>query len=110
MKKYIVELTSEERAEAMGILGSVLDSPKLARANIYPLILNGVKYTSLLTEPGTEQRELLVARIEDALDEIAADESVHKRERIYTLLGKIKLERIDNENASLSDELVQEIK
>jgi protein disulfide-isomerase len=45
----------------------------------------------------------------DIYDKIAADESVYKRERIYTLGGKIDFERMDDDEAEISDELRQEI-
>jgi protein disulfide-isomerase len=63
-----------------------------------------------LTEPGSEQREQIVAEFDKTLDRIAADESVYKRERIYTLVGKIGFERIDDEEAELSSELQSEIR
>ncbi len=103
-------LTSDERAEALGALNSILGNPGIVRANLFPIILGGAKYASLLTEPGSEQREQLIARFEKVLDEIAVDESIHKRERIYTLLGKIRLERIDDESADLSEGLKQAVR
>lgn len=51
----------------------------------------------------------MVAEFREAIDQLYADEAVYKRERIYTVLGKIRLEQIDGTAAELSDELQAEI-
>jgi protein disulfide-isomerase len=103
-------LTEQQRDEALGVLESILASPEMTRANIFRVIIDGPEYTSLLTDPGSAQREKLTRDFYQILDSIAADENIYKRERIYTLIGKIGFERLDDEDAELSEQLQQEIR
>jgi thioredoxin-related protein len=104
------KLTDEQRAEALGVLESILQVPALTRANIFRVIIDGPEYTSLLTDPGSARRAELIRAFYETLDAVAADEDIYKRERIYTLVGKIGFERIDDETAELSPQLKQEIR
>ena len=104
------ELTVADRAEARDWLGRIVAEPALSKANIFHVLFSGPDFVRALTEPGSPEREELVAAFGAAFDRIAADESVYKRERIYTLRGRIRFERIEDEEAPLSDELVQRIR
>ena len=106
----VLELTDAQRNEALEVLESILQSPALVRANILRIVTDGAKYTSLLTDPGSERRAELVDAFYERLGAIAADASIYKRERIYTLAGKIDFERIDDDTAELSEQLEQEIR
>ena len=64
----------------------------------------------MLTAPESDERAELTAAYYEVFDALATDESVYKRERIYTLVGKIRFERIDDEEAEVSDELKDEIR
>ena len=97
------------RLEALRTLTSVLGDYGLVKANILTVISSGAIMARNLTEAGSEERISLTRNFIDNYDKIAADESVYKRERIYTLSGKIHFERIDDEEAEISDNLKQEI-
>ena len=105
-----LELSEQQRGEALRMLESILASPALVRANIFRVVIGGAKYTRLLTDPGSEERAALSQTFHDAMDSVAVDDSVYKRERIYTLAGKIRFERIDDDEAAISDALQQEIR
>ena len=105
-----VALTDEQRAEALAQVEALIADDELIKANIFTVLFNGAKYATALTEPASEKRGQLIAAFGETLDQIAADESVYKRERIYTLAGKINFERIDDEEAELSEALKDEIR
>ena len=105
-----LELGEQQRDEALGILKSILASPEMIRANIFRVVIDGPEYTSLLTSPASARREELIRAFYQAFDSVAADDSIYKRERIYTLIGKIGFERLDDETAELSEQLQQEIR
>ncbi len=104
-----VPLTDAQKVEAIGMLQDVLADDDLIKANIFVVVLSGAELTSALTEPGSDARRMLTADFHDALNRVAADDTVYKRERIYTLAGKIRFERIDDAEAPLSDGLQAEI-
>jgi thiol-disulfide isomerase/thioredoxin len=105
-----VPLTDAQKAEALEQVAALISDDTLIKANIFVVLFNGAKFVAALTEPGSDKREQLVAEFNKTLDRVAADESVYKRERIYTLVGKIDLERIDDEEAELSAALRAEIR
>ena len=105
-----VPLTAEQKTEALAQIDALLSDDALVKANIFTAVLGGADLTKALTEPASEQRIELVDRFNAMLDRVAADETVYKRERIYTLAGKIRFERIDDEEAELSPELQNEIR
>ena len=70
----------------------------------------GPDFVRALTDARSEDRDTLVAGFHAAFDRIAADESVYKRERIYTLAGRIGFERLEEADAPLSDGLVARIR
>jgi protein disulfide-isomerase len=95
-------LSQETRSEAADVLNRVLSDPALVRANLLALLSDGARFTAALTEAGSPQRAQLTRRFLDAYDDIYADPAVYKRERLYTLAGRIDFERIDDEGAELS--------
>jgi protein disulfide-isomerase len=95
--------------EAISRYSEILDDPALARANVFTLIFSGSKIIAAISEAGSVSRNRLIEKSRTALGRIAADDSVYKRERIYSAIGKIDLERIDNEQAELSADLREEI-
>ncbi|MBT8098799.1 MAG: thioredoxin family protein [Gammaproteobacteria bacterium] len=105
-----VEMNTAQREEALRVVRDVLSDEELVKANIFDVLLSGADYASALTDAGSTERRQLLEEIYAALERIAADDKIYKRERIYTLAGKIELERIDNPEADLSSELQQEIK
>lgn len=103
-------LTVEQVREARERLYYVLGDPQLVRANIFALLFDGSRFTAALTEADTGEREALARTFSEVYDAIAGDDSVYLRERIYTLIGRIGFERIDDEDAPVSGELRQEIR
>lgn len=103
-------LSDAERAEALPIVRTVLDDPDLVKANIFTVLFDGASIAAALTESGSEVRATLTKEFYLAYSALRADESVYKRERIYSLAGKIQFERIDDEEAELSDDLREEIR
>ena len=104
-----VPLSDEQKAEALLRTEALLADDDLIKANIFTVLFSGVDYVNALTAATSDKRNALMVGYDKAFDRIAADESVYKRERIYTLIGKIDFERIDDEEAELSSELQSEI-
>ncbi len=105
-----IPLSDQQKTEALAQVEAVIADDELIKANIFAVLFNGANYTTALTEAGSEKRDQLITAFGETLDRVAADESVYKRERIYTLAGKINFERIDDEEAELSAELQAEIR
>jgi thiol-disulfide isomerase/thioredoxin len=105
-----VPLSDEQKAEALLHVEALLADDDLIDANIFTVLFSGVDFTKALTDADSDKRNELIARYDKAFNRIAADESVYKRERIYTLIGKIQFERIDDEEAELSSQLQGEIR
>ncbi len=105
-----VLLSAAQVADARRAVQAVLDDPVLVKANIFSVLFSGPRYVAELTDPDSEERELLIRSFHRVFDELASDESVYKRERIYTLIGKIRFERMDDEEAEISDQLKLEIR
>ena len=103
-------LTDAERAEALAAVQSLLADQNLVRANIFSVLFEGARITAALTEAGSEERAALAQQHLAAYAALRADASVYKRERIYTLAGRMNFERIDDEEAELSEALQREIR
>lgn len=103
-------LSNAERSEALQVVRTVLGDQGLVKANIFTVLLDGASIAAALTDAGSEARAALTDEFHRAYAAIRADDSVYKRERIYTLAGKIRFERIDDEAAGLSEDLRQEIR
>ncbi len=105
-----VPLSDAQKAEALLQVEALLADDDLISANIFTVLFSGDDYVNALTGADGDERIRLMAMYDEAFDRIAADESVYKRERIYTLVGKIRFERIDDEEAALSSQLQDEIR
>jgi len=105
-----VPLTAEQKTEALQQIKALLDNDEYIRANVFTVLFLGADFTNALTlERSVEQAELTQSFM-DTYDRLAADESLYKRERIYTLSGKINFERIADAETEISDRLRQEIR
>ena len=104
------DLPGQRHEEALEWLTAIVDEPALTRANILDVLLSGAGYVRALTDAESAERSRLTAAFDKAYDRIAADESIYKRERIYTLAGRIRFERLDDEEAPLSDNLTARIR
>jgi protein disulfide-isomerase len=105
-----VPLSAEQQAEALQQVNALLADPELIKANIFAVLFVGPEITAALTAADSDERAELTAAYYEVFDALAADESVYKRERIYTLVGKMRFERIDDEEAEVSDALREEIR
>jgi len=104
-----VPLTAEQKAEAVQQVAVLLADDKLRKANIFTVLFAADDFLTALTAAGSTERAALMADFETAYDRIAADEMIYKRERIYTLIGRINLERIEDPEAVLSAALQDRI-
>ena len=102
-------LSDADIREGRVVVSQILNSAELSRSNVISIVFGAASMTRVLTQPGTELRRAMVADFDQVLDRLAGDESVFKRERIYTSLGKLYLERLDDPEAELSDTLRAEI-
>jgi thioredoxin-related protein len=105
-----VPLSAEQKAEALAHVEALISDDELIKANIFTVLFSSTDYAHALTDAGSEEQAELIDKFGQVYDRIAADDSVYKRERIYTLIGKINIERMDDEEAELSEELQGEIR
>lgn len=105
-----VPLTAEQQSEALQKIETVLANEELIKANIVSILLSGAHITNALTEAGSEKRAELTQKFLASYDKLAADDSMYKHMRIYTLQGKLLFERIDDPDAEFSNSLKQEIR
>ena len=105
-----IPLSDAQKAEALQKVAALLDDDALIKANIFTALFDGPDYVRALTDAGSDVRSELIAKFHTMFDRVAADESVYKRERIYTLAGRIDFERIDDEEAEVSAELQRQIR
>lgn len=103
-------LTAEQKETALVRIHAILDDHTLVKANVFDVALGGAEITAALTESGTPERQQLQDKFLAALEQLFNDDSVYMRERIYTFAGKIDFERIDDEEAEISDALKEEIR
>jgi thiol-disulfide isomerase/thioredoxin len=104
------QLSTVEKDEAVEQIMAVLADDELAKANIFAVIFGGAEYTRAIADPASETEQELIDAHLRAYDRLSSDDSVYKRERIYTLQGRILFERLHDEEAELSDELQQKIR
>jgi thioredoxin-related protein len=105
-----IPLTDEQRTLTRQQFESLLADRDLIRANLFTVLLSGAKVIAAVFPDETVEREEVINKYHGVLNDLAADESVYKRERIYTLAGTMRLERIDDEDAELSAALQQQIR
>ena len=105
-----VPLSAEQKAEALVHVEALISNDELIKANIFTVLFSSTDYAQALTDDGSDEQAELIGKFGQVYDRIAADDSVYTRERIYTLIGKINIERMDDEEAELSEELQGEIR
>lgn len=105
----LVWLSEDEITASRREVQAMLDDPNLVAANIFAVLFSGPELTAALTDPESEERAALKRSFHREFDRLASDESVYLRERIYTLIGKVRFERMDDEDAEISERLQREI-
>lgn len=105
-----VPLSAEQRSEALTVVRSILANEELVKANVFNVLFEGARIAAALTVTGSAERMELVRDYDRAFKTLRSDDSVYMRERIYTLVGKMRFERIDDAEAELSGNLKREIR
>jgi len=105
-----VPLSDTDKAAARSLVSSVLDDAQLVRANLIAVVISGARITAAVTEPGSQDRAALQAKFLAVIDRLAKDESLFTTERLYTAIGKIRFERIDDAEKEISAGLKGEIR
>ncbi len=103
-------LDAASRAEAIAEFLRVLADHELVKASLLTVLLDGADIAAALTDSGTAERERMLQALRAAYDRVEADENVYKRERIYTMAGRIELARIDDAEAELPAALRERIR
>ena len=105
-----VPLTEDEKAAALAQVNALLDDPRQVRASLYTVLVGGPEITAAITTPGSAGRAALQAKFLAVLDRLAKDESLFTTERLYTAVGRIGFERIDDEAKAVPPALQEEIR
>jgi thioredoxin-related protein len=105
-----VALTDDDKASARSLVNSVLEDPALVRANLYSVLISGARITAAVTDKGTAERDALQAKFLAVIDRLAGDERLFRTERLYTAIGRIRFERIDDPEKEISHDLKDQIK
>jgi thioredoxin-related protein len=99
-----------DKADAIASVKSLLERPELVRAHHDILGYAADDLVGLLTEPKSKERAELVARWTAVLDKLAADTTLSNGGRMYAMLGKVGLARLDNKDGALPPALIEEVK
>jgi thioredoxin-related protein len=98
-------LAEADRRDALLRLHGMLDDYALARANLYPVLMSSAQLTAALTRPGSVERNRLRDKFLGVLDRMAKDPAIFTSERLYTAIGRIRFERIDDAKSEISPAL-----
>jgi thioredoxin-like negative regulator of GroEL len=99
-----------DRADAIGSLKSLLAQPQLVRDNSDLLGWGADDIVGLLTAPKSSERADLAAQLNAALDRLAADSSLSASGRLYALLGRVSLVRLDNKDGPMPAALAEQVR
>ena len=99
-----------DRADAIASIQSLLATPDLVRTHHDILGYAADDIVGLLTEPKSKERRELSAQWNAALDKLVNDTSLSNAGRMYALLGKVSLARLDDKNAPLPPALADEVR
>lgn len=97
-----VPVSAADKAAALALVERVLADPHLVRANLYAVLGSGPKITKAVTAPGSEARAALQTRFLAVLDRLANDDALFISDRLYTAIGKIRFERLDDPKREIS--------
>jgi hypothetical protein len=99
-----------DKADASASIKSLLAQPRLVRENNDLLGYGAGDIVALLTEPKSKERAALVAQWSAALDQLAADRTLSNNGRMYALLGKVSLARLEQKDGPLPTPLLDEVR
>lgn len=103
-------LTALEKEQARERVNAILNSYDLVKSNVFAVSYDSANIVAALTDPASAERQQLQSNFLVALEQLLADDTVYMRERLYTLVGKMAFERIDDAEAPISDALQGEIR
>lgn len=103
-------LTAADKAAALVQVNALLDDPQQVRASLYSVLVGGPRITAAITAPGSSERAALQAKFLAVLDRLAKDESLFTTERLYTAVGRIGFERIDDEEKAIPPALQEDVR
>jgi len=107
-KESPVPFTDEQKAAALAQVNALLGDPAAVRASLYSVLGGGARTTRAITASGSAERAALQAKYLAVLDGLEKDDSLFMTERLYAVVGKIRFERIDDEEKPLPESLVSE--
>ena len=99
-----------DKADAIASVKSLLAQPELARENHDLLGYGADDIVGLLTQPNSRERADLVAQWNAVLHRLAADATLSNVGRMYAMLGKVALARLDNKSGPLPPSLIAEVR
>jgi thioredoxin-like negative regulator of GroEL len=99
-----------DRVDALASLKSLLEQPELVRANHDILGYAADDIAGLVTDAKSKERAELKAQWVAALDRLATGPGLSNAARMYALLGKVGLARLDDKTGALPLALVEEVK
>jgi hypothetical protein len=99
-----------DRADSIASIQSLLANRDLVRAHHDLLGWGAGDIVGLLTEPKSRERGDLSAQWTAALDKLAGDSSLSNSGRMYALLGKVSLARLDDKASPVSAALADEVR
>ena len=99
-----------DKVDARDSVKSLLALPELVRANQDVLGYAADDIVGLLTEPKSRERADLKNQWTAALDKLAAEPKLSNGGRMYAMLGKVELARLDEKDGPLPPALVEEVK
>jgi thiol-disulfide isomerase/thioredoxin len=99
-----------DKSDARASLKSLLAQPQLVRDNHDLLGYGADDFVGLLTEPKSKERAELVAQLGAALDGLAADTTLSNGGRLYAVLGKVALARLEDKNGALPPALLERVR
>jgi thioredoxin-related protein len=108
-KEKPVPLAATDKPAVLLQVNAVLDDDALTRANLHTVLISGARITRAITGPGSADRSALQAKFLAALDRLAKDDSLFITERLYTAVGRIRFERIDDPDKELPAALKEDI-
>jgi thioredoxin-related protein len=99
-----------DRIDAIASVKSLLEQPELVRANHDILGYAADDLVGLLTDARSRERADLKAQWIAALDKLAVEPKLSNSGRMYAMLGKVELARLDDKDGPLPPALVEEVK
>lgn len=99
-----------DAADAIASVKSLLARPELVREHHDILGYGADGIVGLLTPPKSKGRSELVAQWTAVLDRLASDSTLSNGGRMYAMLGKVQLARLDNKEGPLPAALLDEVR